>query len=311
MSGSIGGAAAGLEMLAERDREPGLGSRGSRFPAGSRVRRRHSRPEPRVRLGVAVGRARRDGGDGFERRPRRCAAASGAASGVGVRIDGEALPIDPGAREWWTARGRRSRDGGGGGRRRLRVAVRGAAKAAARCGSSARHVADPPLTKIGVFTKDPRELVVRARGTRGGVTERFRTLCASLTPTGKRSRRCRRHGIRVSSADRDARLALRSQRADVTEMTLLPQAGARLQFQATAYCKGETTASASACAPALRPPIRRSSRSAASCARDAEPALQRRVDGDGHRSGGARPHRRSVFVELQGGACSSAAARCA
>jgi 3D (Asp-Asp-Asp) domain-containing protein len=29
----------------------------------------------------------------------------------------------------------------------------------------------------------------------------------------------------------------------VTEMTMLPQAGARLQFSATAYCKGETTAS--------------------------------------------------------------------
>lgn len=31
--------------------------------------------------------------------------------------------------------------------------------------------------------------------------------------------------------------------ATVSEMTVLPQAGARLQFSATAYCKGETTAS--------------------------------------------------------------------
>lgn len=29
----------------------------------------------------------------------------------------------------------------------------------------------------------------------------------------------------------------------ITEITVLPQAGARLQFSATAYCKGETTAS--------------------------------------------------------------------
>ena len=29
----------------------------------------------------------------------------------------------------------------------------------------------------------------------------------------------------------------------ITEMTVLPQAGARLQFSASAYCKGETTAS--------------------------------------------------------------------
>ena len=30
---------------------------------------------------------------------------------------------------------------------------------------------------------------------------------------------------------------------NITEMTVLPQAGARLQFSATAYCKGDTTAS--------------------------------------------------------------------
>ena len=28
------------------------------------------------------------------------------ASGCGVEIDADALPIEPGAREWWTARGR-------------------------------------------------------------------------------------------------------------------------------------------------------------------------------------------------------------
>jgi 3D (Asp-Asp-Asp) domain-containing protein len=31
--------------------------------------------------------------------------------------------------------------------------------------------------------------------------------------------------------------------SSIVEATILPQAGARLQFQATAYCKGETTAS--------------------------------------------------------------------
>ena len=38
--------------------------------------------------------------------------------------------------------------------------------------SVARHVADPPLTKIGVFTKDPRELVIARGGERGRVTGR-------------------------------------------------------------------------------------------------------------------------------------------
>ena len=42
--------------------------------------------------------------------------------------------------------------------------------------------------------------------------------------------------------------AMRDSRSEATatsviEMSVLPQAGARLQFQATAYCKGETTAS--------------------------------------------------------------------
>ena len=100
VSGTIGGAAAGLEMLARRDQGSGIGDQGSGCVA------RHRRPEPRVRLGIAMGRARAaraamDLSDGLADALRQVAAASG----VGVRIDAEALPIDPAAREWWTSRG--------------------------------------------------------------------------------------------------------------------------------------------------------------------------------------------------------------
>ena len=82
------------------------------------------------------------------------------ASGVGVRVDASALPIEPGARGWWTARGADpvSAAAAGGDDYELLFAVSARQRGALR--SVGRHVADPPLTKIGVFTKDPRELVL-------------------------------------------------------------------------------------------------------------------------------------------------------
>jgi thiamine-monophosphate kinase len=86
------------------------------------------------------------------------------ASGVGVRVDAGALPIDPGAREWWSSRGVDAVNAAlaGGDDYELLFAVPARRGAALR--AVARQVADPPLTKIGVFTKDPREIVV-VRGT--------------------------------------------------------------------------------------------------------------------------------------------------
>ena len=166
VSGAIGGAAAGLEML------PSQGS-GIRDQGSGGCIARHRRPEPRVRLGVAVGRARAataamDLSDGLADALRQVAAASG----VGVRIDGDALPIDPGAREWWTSRGVDPVSAAvkGGDDYELLFAVPPKSGGALR--SVARHVADPPLTKIGVFTKDPRELVIERGGKRGRVTGR-------------------------------------------------------------------------------------------------------------------------------------------
>jgi thiamine-monophosphate kinase len=96
-----------------------------------------------------------------------------AASGAGVRIDGDALPVAPGAREWWTSRGIDP----------VMAAVRGGddyellfavpARSGGALRSIARHVADPPLTKIGVFTKDPRELVIERGGRQDALPEGF------------------------------------------------------------------------------------------------------------------------------------------
>ena len=168
VSGSIGSAAAGLEMLAAAS----SGS-GSREPEADCIAR-HRRPEPRVRLGIAVGRARAakaamDLSDGLSDALRQVAAASG----VGVRIDGEALPIDACAREWWRHRAidpviAAAR---GGDDYELLFAVPPRSGGTLR--AVARHVSDPPLTKIGVFTNDPLELVIDRAGQQDALPEGF------------------------------------------------------------------------------------------------------------------------------------------
>ncbi|HJU44497.1 MAG TPA: thiamine-phosphate kinase [Vicinamibacterales bacterium] len=170
VSGTIGAAAAGLEMLQSGtgSREPGAGSAfpvpGSRFPDPGCVAK-HTRPEPRVFLGVAVGRARAataamDLSDGLADALEQVATASG----VGVVVDAALLPIDSCARDWWTARGvdAVSAAVSGGDDYELLFAV--PRKRAAALRAVARRVAQPPLTKIGEFTKDPRERVVRRAG---------------------------------------------------------------------------------------------------------------------------------------------------
>jgi thiamine-monophosphate kinase len=158
VSGTIGGATAGLEMLKA---EPGAGSR---EPGATACVARLVRPEPRVRLGVAMGRARAaraamDLSDGLADALHQTATASG----VGVRVDAALLPIEPAARAWWTARGADA----------VRAAVAGGddyellfavPPAGGALRSVARRVAEPPLTRIGVFTKDPRERVLLRDG---------------------------------------------------------------------------------------------------------------------------------------------------
>lgn len=169
VSGMIGGAAAGLEMLAA---QPGTGNREP--GTGNACVDRYRRPEPRVRLGMALARARAakaamDLSDGLADALRQVATASG----VGVRIDADLLPIESGAREWWTSRGVDPVIAAVKGGDDYELLFAAPAKGRGPLRSVMRHVADPALTKIGVFTKDPRERVIVREGKETSLPEGF------------------------------------------------------------------------------------------------------------------------------------------
>jgi thiamine-monophosphate kinase len=103
LSGSIGGAAAGLSWLQARAANP---ADRPDDPALAECVRRHVRPEPQARLGMMVGRNRAasacmDLSDGLADAVRQVAEASG----TGARIDLTKLPVHPGAAEWFTSIG--------------------------------------------------------------------------------------------------------------------------------------------------------------------------------------------------------------
>lgn len=156
VSGTIGAAVAGFEMLA-----------GGAADADDACIARHRRPIARVRLGLAIGRARAaraamDLSDGLADAARQIAQASG----CGVTIDAAALPIEPGARQWWARQGRDAIQAAvtGGEDYELLVAVpptwRGRLRAARR------HASEPALTRIGALTRDREALVVERDGRR-------------------------------------------------------------------------------------------------------------------------------------------------
>jgi thiamine-monophosphate kinase len=165
VSGRIGAAAAGLEMLR------GLAARAvsaeSAEHAENNCIRRYLRPEPRVRLGLAISqakaaRAAMDLSDGLADAAHQLAHASG----CGVEIEADALPIDPAARAWWEAAGDDPvlKAMSGGDDYELLFAV------PRMWGGRLRHarsrVAEPALTRIGVLTKDPGVRVLTRSGTR-------------------------------------------------------------------------------------------------------------------------------------------------
>jgi thiamine-monophosphate kinase len=156
VSGTIGGAAAGLQML-----KAGAGAREAVSPA---CIERYLRPEPRVRLGIQLARNRAavacmDLSDGLADAVRQVAVASG----VGAVIDANALPIDAGARAWFEARGAdavaEAISGGddyellAGARPRMQRRL----IAASRAGGT-------PLTRIGTFTGDLALVIRRTTG---------------------------------------------------------------------------------------------------------------------------------------------------
>jgi thiamine-monophosphate kinase len=155
VSGTIGAAAAGLQMLRARDKLA--------TTEDTSCIQHYLYPEPRVRLGSLLGRNRAasacmDLSDGLADAVRQVAEASG----VGAAIDAGALPIDPAARRWFEQCGV---DGvhealAGGDDYELLVAVR--PRTRRRLAAAHRH-GDVPLTRVGTCTAD-RALVVRRSG---------------------------------------------------------------------------------------------------------------------------------------------------
>jgi thiamine-monophosphate kinase len=153
LSGSIGGAAAGLQML----RTGGGVSRET-------CTGRYLYPDPRVRLGVLVARNRAassciDLSDGLADGVHRIAAASG----VGITIDGSALPIEPDARSWFESRGedpiRLAVDSGDD----YELVFTTRPQRVGRLRTVLRQLDDIPVVQIGVCTAS-REVVLNRAG---------------------------------------------------------------------------------------------------------------------------------------------------
>jgi thiamine-monophosphate kinase len=100
VTGAIGGAAAGLAILAS-------GRPRAEFDdAAASLVARHERPEPRLAIASSIARSRSasaamDLSDGLADAARQIAEACG----TGVVIDADALPVHPAARAWWQGAG--------------------------------------------------------------------------------------------------------------------------------------------------------------------------------------------------------------
>ena len=142
VSGEVGAARAAVEMLTAG------GALDEALVA------RHRRPEPRVRLGVAMaqGRAARaamDLSDGLADAVRQLAEASG----CGARIDADAVPVAPAARRWFEARGLDAVAAAAAGSDDYELLF----ALPPRWGGRLRHVrsrvSQPVLTRIGALTR--------------------------------------------------------------------------------------------------------------------------------------------------------------
>jgi thiamine-monophosphate kinase len=152
VTGSIGAAAAGLEILRSASLD-------DRARAANVCVQRYLLPEPRLRAGTLLARNRAataciDLSDGLADGVRQIAAASG----VGAAIDGDAVPIDPCAREWFQSRDvdALERALSAGDDYELLVAVRPRLR---RRMTHAARQAGIAMTRIGACTES-RELVV-------------------------------------------------------------------------------------------------------------------------------------------------------
>jgi len=185
VTGSLGAAAVGLQMLRD-DRPAGVVNReaadltrsalhddpgmqrsaGLVSPADECIER-YLRPVPRVRVGGLLGRNRAatscmDLSDGLADAVRQIAEASG----VGMRIDAESLPIAAGVGEWHAARGGDPLETAmtGGDDYELLFTVRPSWRGRLR--GVRTRMGDLPITRIGVVTRNRDVVLSTSAGAR-------------------------------------------------------------------------------------------------------------------------------------------------
>jgi thiamine-monophosphate kinase len=165
VTGTVGGAAAGLAWLRQNAGDPASGAlREPSDPLLAVAVGRHRRPQPRLRMGAVLGRARvasacMDLSDGLADAVRQVAEASG----TGAIIDATLLPLDAGARAWFAARDGDAIDAAltGGDDYELLFTLPGKTSRRLR---SVESVADGvPITRIGELTRDTDLIVLRDR----------------------------------------------------------------------------------------------------------------------------------------------------
>jgi thiamine-monophosphate kinase len=162
VSGSLGAARAGLEMCQMSTNPDGTDS--AELDADAPLRLRYLWAEPRVRLGLLLGRqqaasACMDLSDGLSDGVSRLAEASS----VGIEIDADLVPIDDHARQWFERRGADTTLSAVAGGDDYELLFIVPARRQGRLRGVARLVKDLPLTRIGVVTKE-RDVVLRRAG---------------------------------------------------------------------------------------------------------------------------------------------------
>jgi thiamine-monophosphate kinase len=159
VSGHLGDARAGLAVL----REEGPAA-GDRWPG---VVARYLLPEPRMRLGVLLGRTRTataaiDLSDGLADGVARLTTAHG----LGCEVDAGALPLSAEARTIWDGRGADAAREAAVGGDDYEILFTARPKDARRLAAVARACDGLPLTRIGVVTRTPGAWLVRPGGSR-------------------------------------------------------------------------------------------------------------------------------------------------
>ena len=160
VTGSLGAGLAGLQFLRSRAGQDVAGTNDEMRTCVERYRR----PAPRYRIGALLGRARAanacmDLSDGLADAARQIAESSG----VGVRIDGNALPIDEDARRWFEAQGGDPVSSAAAGGDDYELLFTVPRKRTGRLRHVVQHGRGVPITRIGEITAR-REAVLMREG---------------------------------------------------------------------------------------------------------------------------------------------------